>query len=161
MTINKNYINEIRDPPGNLLAIIVYHCHDAEGITFVTPPELSQQLAYIHHPAGHVIKAHTHTPVVRTVHMTQETLFVKRGRLRVDFYDQSRAYMGSEVLRSGDAVLLVSGGHGFEALDDVEMFEVKQGPYSAADDKVRFEGIAAGQVKTTGVMEWERNHASI
>ncbi len=153
-------IHEIRDSLGNLLAVIVKHHYDHEGIIFVTPPDLSQQLAFIKHPAGHVIKAHTHIEVTRTVHMTQETLFIKRGRLRVDLYDQSQAYIGSEVLRAGDAILLVSGGHGFHALDDVEMFEVKQGPYSPVNDKVRFEGVAADQVKTVGVIEWQRNHAT-
>ena len=36
-------------------------------------------------------------------------------------------------------ILLVSGGHGFECLDEVEMLEVKQGPYAGEEDKTRFE----------------------
>lgn len=153
-------INEIRDACGNLIAVVISHHYDREGVTFVTPPELSQQLAYIHHKRGHVIPAHTHINIMRKVSVTHETLLIKRGRLRVDFYDHVREYMGSAVLRAGDAVLLVSGGHGFECLDDVEIFEVKQGPYSGVgDDKVQFAGINDADVKSVGVVEWQRmNH---
>jgi hypothetical protein len=33
-------------------------------------------------------------------------------------------------------IILLSGGHGFEAFDDTELIEVKDGPYSTvAEDK--------------------------
>lgn len=152
-------IEQIYDADKNLLAIIVPHHYDAPGITFVTPPGLSQQLAFIKHPANHVIAAHMHSSTTRIIHMVQETLFMKRGRLRVDFYDDKQTYVGSRVIRAGDALLLVSGGHGFVALDEVEFFEVKQGPYVAMDDKVRFPAIADEAVRTVGVVEWSREHA--
>ena len=38
-------------------------------------------------------------------------------------------------------MLLSSGGHGFEVLEDLVMVEVKQGPYSGDNDKTRFDGI--------------------
>src|SRR5262245_48398195 len=72
---------------GEMLALIVRNEYSKAGISFFTPIDLSQQLAYMHHPAGKVIDAHFHNPVPRTVAYTQETLFIKRGRLRVDFFD--------------------------------------------------------------------------
>jgi hypothetical protein len=79
---------------------------------------------------------------------TQEVLFLKKGRLRVDFYDGEQAYLESRILEEGDIIYLVSGGHGFEALEDIEMVEVKTGPYHGADeDKLRFDAIPADQVK--------------
>jgi hypothetical protein len=36
--------------------------------------------------------------------------------------------------------LLVKGGHGFEVLEELEMIEVKQGPYTGDQDKTRFVG---------------------
>ena len=39
-------------------------------------------------------------------------------------------------------ILLAAGGHGFEVLEEVEMIEVKQGPYSGDNDKTRFPGIS-------------------
>jgi mannose-6-phosphate isomerase-like protein (cupin superfamily) len=129
-----------------LLAVIVSHQFDKPGIHFFTPDDLSQQLAYMHHPAGKVIDPHVHNPVSRNVQYTQEVLFIKRGRLRVDFYDNEQAYIESRILSAGDVILLATGGHGFEVLDEIEMFEVKQGPYAGDNDKTRFEGVTAERV---------------
>jgi len=35
----------------------------------------------------------------------------------------------SHVLSQHDVILLIKGGHGFEVLEEIEMFEIKQGPY--------------------------------
>jgi hypothetical protein len=43
--------------------------------------------------------------------------------------------------------LLAAGGHGFEMLEDTEMFEIKQGPYAGENDKTRFEGINTKDIK--------------
>src|SRR5688572_22445287 len=114
---------------GEMLALIVRDEFAEPGISFFTPSNLSQQLAYMQHPAGKVIQAHVHNPVPRSVEYTQETLFIKRGRLRVDFFDDNQAYLESRELKAGDVILLVKGGHGFEVLEALEMIEVKQGPY--------------------------------
>ena len=49
-----------------------------------------------------------------------------------------REYLESRILESGDVILLIKGGHGFEVLEDLEMFEVKQGPYAGDADKIKF-----------------------
>jgi len=131
----------------NLLAIIVSHEFREPGIHFFTSGEFSQQLASMRHPDGHVIEPHVHNPVDRTVQYTQEVLLIKRGRLRVDFYDGNRAYLQSRVLGQGDIVLLASGGHGFKVLEEVEMIEVKQGPYAGEADKTRFTPVAEADVR--------------
>lgn len=122
----------------SVLAIIVKHTYTHDGITFLTPGDYSQQLAYMRHPAGKIITPHVHNRVVREVFFTQEVLLIKRGKVRVDFYDESQAYVDSRVLTEGDVILLASGGHGFEVLEEVEMIEVKQGPYAGDNDKTRF-----------------------
>jgi mannose-6-phosphate isomerase-like protein (cupin superfamily) len=132
---------------GVLLALIVPGSYAERGIHFFTPNEFSQQLAYMRHPTGKVIDPHVHNPVVRNVHHTLEVLFIRRGKVRVDFYDESQLYLESRVLNSGDVILLASGGHGFEALEELEMIEVKQGPYAGDSDKTRFKGIAPELVK--------------
>lgn len=124
-----------------LLAVIISHRFSEPGIHFFTPDELSQQLAYMRHPAGKEIPPHVHNPVPRDVQLTKEVLFIKRGKLRVDFYDDSRIYLESHILESGDTILLAGGGHGFEVLEEVEMIEVKQGPYAGDQDKTRFEAV--------------------
>lgn len=129
------------------LAIIVRDDHKCDGIDFVTPGEYSQQVAYMHHPKGKVIAAHVHNLVHRNVVLTQEVLFIKKGKLRVDFYDEYKDYLESRILNAGDVILLVSGGHGFKALEELEMIEVKQGPYAGDADKERFEGVDDSEVK--------------
>ena len=128
---------------GQLFAIIVSRDFDKSGIHFFTPDDLSQQLAYMRHPPGKVIDPHVHNPVSRSVHYTQEVLFIKRGKLRVDFYDNDQQYLESRVLEEGDVILLATGGHGFEVLEEIEMIEVKQGPYAGDQDKTRFTAVAA------------------
>jgi mannose-6-phosphate isomerase-like protein (cupin superfamily) len=135
---------------GNTLAIIVRRPIDIPGISFFTPGNFSQQLAYMQHPSGKKIVPHVHKVVRREVRQTLETLFVRKGRLRVDLYDDARRYVESRVLGAGDVILLVAGGHGFETLEPVEMFEVKQGPYAGDEDKTRIEGVPAQRVQIAG-----------
>lgn len=130
-----------------LIAMIIRNDYKCDGVDFVTPDEYSQQVAYMHHPAGKKIDAHVHNLVHRNVVMTQEVLFIKKGTLRVDFYDEYEDYLESRNLHSGDIILLVSGGHGFQVLEEVEMVEVKQGPYTGEQDKKRFKGIEETQIK--------------
>jgi mannose-6-phosphate isomerase-like protein (cupin superfamily) len=130
-----------------LLALIINREFDAPGVHFFTPDELSQQLAFMSHPSGKMIQPHVHNPVVREVQYTQEVLLIKKGKLRVDFYNDVCEYLESRVLQAGDVILLVKGGHGFEVLEDIEMIEVKQGPYVGEEDKTRFAGITSEQAK--------------
>lgn len=128
------------------LAIIIRDNYTCNGVDFVTSGELSQQVAYMHHPEGQVIDSHIHNLVHRNVVMTQEVLIIKKGKLRVDFYDEYEDYLESKILNAGDVILLVSGGHGFKALEELEMVEIKQGPYAGDTDKVRFKGIEDDEV---------------
>lgn len=139
-------IHEIKHD-GKVLAIIVSHRFQEPGIHFFTPADYSQQLAFMRHPTGRVIAPHVHNPVPREVHYTQEVLFIRKGRLRVDFYSAQREYLESTILEAGDTILLIEGGHGFEVLEDVEMLEVKQGPYVGEQDKTRFTAVPAGEIR--------------
>jgi len=132
---------------GTVLAIILRNGVMEPGIHFFTPGEYSQQLGCMRHPAGHVIEPHVHNPVTRAVHFTHEALFLRRGRLRVDFYTDAKTYLESRELGAGDVILLIAGGHGFEAIEEIEMVEVKQGPYVGDADKTRFNGITAAQAR--------------
>jgi mannose-6-phosphate isomerase-like protein (cupin superfamily) len=124
---------------GSVLAIILRRDFRKDGIEFFTPPEYSQQLAYMKRPSGYVIRPHLHNEVHREVLQTREVLFIKSGRVRVDFYDDGRRFLRSSVLEAGDVVLLAEGGHGFEMLEESEMIEVKQGPYAGDADKTPFD----------------------
>lgn len=129
-----------------LLAIIIPHSFEKSGVHFFTPNELSQQLAFMQRPAGETIDAHVHNSVPREVEYTQEVLFIRQGQLRVDFYSDDCEYLHSRVLSDGDVILLASGGHGFEVLEEVEMIEVKQGPYAGRNDKTRFDSAVPDEI---------------
>ncbi len=130
-----------------LRAIIIRATFRMDGIGFFTPRDNAQQLGYMNRPKGYSIQPHFHDPMPRTVDFTQEVLFVKSGRVRVDFYDDDRAYVESCELHPGDVILLCSGGHGFRMIEDAEMIEVKVGPYFGAADKVRFEPADESVIK--------------
>lgn len=121
-----------------IIAILVRREFNEDGIRFFTPDDYSQQLAFIKHLKGKVIQPHVHNPILREVSLTNEVLFIRKGKLRVDFFDDLQNYIESRVLFPGDVILLSTGGHGFTVLEDLEMFEVKQGPYAGDMDKTRF-----------------------
>ena len=124
-----------------ILGIIIPTEYHKDGIDFFTPDDFSQQLGYMNRPKDYVIPPHVHNLVERKVDLTQEVLFIKSGKVRVDFYDAGRNYFESHILQKGDIVLLAHGGHGFKMLEPTEMIEVKQGPYSGEMDKTRFDAV--------------------
>lgn len=132
---------------GKMLALILRHDFDQDGIHFFTPSDFSQQLAYMKRPKDYVIDPHVHNPVARNIEWTQEVLLIKKGKVRVDFYDDKRVYLESRLLVKGDVILLAQGGHGFTMLEESEIIEIKQGPYAGEQDKTRFKGVPEGDIQ--------------
>ena len=130
-----------------LYAIIIRKSFCEEGISFFTDDKSSQQLGYMNRPEGYIIHPHRHNLVSREVHLTQEVLFIKSGKVRVDFYTEDEKYLRSIILLTGDVILLSSGGHGFKMLEKAEIIEVKQGPYCGEQDKVRFSTVNENLIK--------------
>ena len=126
---------------GKLLALIIRNNFRKDGINFFTPDDFSQQLAYMNRPKGYIIAPHVHNIIPREVNLTQEVLYIKSGKVRVDYYNDDKVYLESNIVETGDVILLAAGGHGFEMLENSEIIEVKQGPFCGEADKVRFEPI--------------------
>jgi hypothetical protein len=139
--IEKVILNE------TILAVIIRATFKREGIEFFTSDDDSQQLGYMHRPEDYIIPPHRHNLVSREVHYTQEVLFIKNGKVRVDFYSTEQQYITSRILGQGDVILLADGGHGFKMLEQSEIIEVKQGPYCGEMDKVRFAPVDESLVK--------------
>lgn len=135
---------------GKQLALIVRSEYTAEGIEFFTPNSYSQQIGYMHRGAGYVIAPHVHNAVKREVEFTKEVLIIKKGVVRVDFYADDQTYLQSSIIRTGDIILLAFGGHGFEIIEDAEIFEVKQGPYAGDQDKTRFSPVSKASIVIKG-----------
>lgn len=132
---------------GLTLAVLLRSTYQAEGIQFFTPNDFSQQLGYMNRPEGYIITPHVHNAVPREVQFTKEVLFIKSGKVRIDFYDDVQKYLESRILKQGDVVLLAFGGHGFEMLEASEIIEVKQGPYAGDADKTRFSPISTDLIR--------------
>lgn len=139
-SIEKIYFNE------QLLSVIIRDNYHAEGITFITPDDFPHQLGYMNREKGYVIAPHVHNKVPRNIDFTQETLIIKSGVVRVDFYTQEQEYLESRIVYKGDIILLAAGGHGFKMIQPAEIIEIKQGPYAGPLDKVRFEPIDDSRV---------------
>ena len=121
-----------------LYAIIIDSSYKQDGINFFTPNDFSQQLGYMNRPKGYKIPPHYHNVITREVKLTNEVLFIKSGKVKVNFYDENQTYLENRILKKGDIILLAKGGHGFEMLEKSEILEIKQGPYAGDEDKTRF-----------------------
>lgn len=121
-----------------ILALLIKKKFKTKGIKFFTPENYSQQLGYMNRPKGYEVKPHLHKSIRREVFNTREVLFIKKGKIKADFFDNKKKFVCSKILKTGDILLLVDGGHGFKMLERSEIFEVKQGPYKKDLDKIIF-----------------------
>ena len=99
------------------------------------------------HKKKYVIKPHLHKKRLTKIFQTTEVILLLKGILRVDFYNNFKKYLFSKILKKKDIIMLVHGGHGFKILKDVEMLEIKQGPYNLINDKIKFENVDDDKVK--------------
>ncbi len=118
-----------------------------KGITFFTPNESTQQFGYMKHKKKYIIKPHLHKKRMTKIYYTTEVILILKGILRVDFYDQKKKYLFSKILKDKDIIMLVSGGHGFKVIKNIEMLEIKQGPYNLIKDKIKFQNISEQNIK--------------
>jgi hypothetical protein len=123
---------------GKTLAYIIHAEMNPEKTTFLTPPEFNLQVGFVVYPAVGEITRHVHRPLERHIVGTSEVLVVKKGLCQIDIYNDDRELVATRELRAGDTMLMVGGGHGFRMLEDTVFLEIKQGPYSGLDEKVRF-----------------------
>lgn len=135
---NKTDVEYIYSDNNDIIAIIIPSDYKASGLKFFTPNNFSQQLAYMNHPAGYKISSHIHNLYLREIHFTLETLFIKKGKIKIDFYNEDKSFLTDRILKTGDVILLSSGGHGFTFLEESEIIEIKQGPYDSDKDKIKF-----------------------
>ena len=117
------------------------------GINFFTSKNATQQFGYMKHKKNHFIKPHKHNKRLTRILRSTEVILLLKGTLRVDFYNDKNKYLFSKIINEGDIIMLVYGGHGFKILKNVEMIEVKQGPYSLASDKIKFNTVDEKKIK--------------
>jgi hypothetical protein len=113
-----------------IIAMVFKKDSHLKGSVFLTPSQYTLQLGVLQHAKGIVLRDHRHNPKIKyNVDTTQEFLYIEKGKVKVKFFDNDWNLVDEEILSAGDFMLHVSGGHGFEILEDIKMIEVKQGPY--------------------------------
>jgi hypothetical protein len=130
-----------------LLGMIIRKSDEKEGVNFFTPDEFQQQIGILKLPDGHRFQPHIHNKIKREIFYTYETLVIRKGKLRVDFYDTEQNYLFSDVVSEGDILMLAEGGHGFKVLEEVDFVEIKQGPFLGEKDKFKFDMLSNSSVK--------------
>jgi hypothetical protein len=131
-------IEFIKTQDNVLTSIIIRREYKPTDTTFVTSPDLAQQVGFVVYPSGGMIKRHIHKNVDRQNISSSEALFIREGKLEIDIYDQNKNLLATRELEAGDFVLMVSGGHGFRILEAAILLEVKLGPYAGPSDKELF-----------------------
>lgn len=131
-----------------LFALIVRGKYrNKKGISFFTENKDIQQFGYMNHKKNHAIKPHLHKKQTRKLIHTSEVILILKGVLRVDFYKKNKKYLFSKLLKDNDIIMLVHGAHGFKVIKNVQMLEIKQGPYINKLDKVKFNATNEHKIK--------------
>lgn len=98
-----------------------------------TDGKQSLELLTQKYPRGSYLKAHIHLPRKRVNKHLQECFIVRKGKVRIDLYGPDKKFFKFIYLKAGELFIALSGGHGFHVMKDVEMIELKNGPFK--DDK--------------------------
>ena len=123
---------------GELYAYIVVVESINKKFSFFSENELSLQLGYMEKKKGDIIQPHLHLKQKREIYDTQEVLYLRKGDLTINFYDENMFFFHKERIYTESFIHLIKGGHGFEIHENSYIFEVKQGPYLEKSDKKKF-----------------------
>ena len=59
--------------------------------------------------------------------------------MEYEIYDKDQNSIANGLIKEGDIIALLDGGHGFKIIEDAILIEIKQGPFlSTEKDKKRF-----------------------
>ena len=120
---------------GEVIAVLIKSGNFNRGMEFFTQESSPLQLASVRHPQGKRIEPHLHNKCDRSISVTQEIDILRKGKIRVSLFTNSKKLLARFLMKAGDIILFSSGGHGYDVLKDMEMILVKQGPYAGDNSK--------------------------
>lgn len=134
-------MRRVIESKGRRLAIYLPSSSWGKGLSFFSEESDFVQVGTWGYDEGIKLQPHIHNEVRREVLRTQEVIFVRSGKVAASLFDEEGNLVERLELRSGDALILLRGGHGYEILeDDTQVLEVKNGPYPGAEvDRRRIE----------------------
>ena len=131
---------QVIEHEGQIISIIHRDEDWKEGLDFITPDDLFVQVGTWWYDKGRVLARHIHKDYDRSARRTQESVYVKRGSMKVTLYTETREPLQEYILNVGDLAVFAYGGHGYEILEDgTQIIESKNGQFIDVDtDKVKF-----------------------
>jgi len=125
----------------NQIISIIYRDNDwVEGLNFITPDDFYVQVGSWWYQKGKKLDSHIHKEFDRKAKRTQESIYVKKGSVKVLLFTEEEKFLEDYVLYTGDLAVFGYGGHGYEILEDnTQIIESKNGPFVSVDaDKKKF-----------------------
>ena len=133
-------IIEIKDKETVLARYIPSKYAWKEGLNFFSENKEFVQAGTWGYQKNKILHAHKHNVVIRKTEITQEVLYIKKGRILAQIYDLSEKLIREIEVYRDDILIMLNGGHGYKILEDnTQVLEIKNGPYPGAEkDRKRF-----------------------
>lgn len=125
---------------GKIISIIHRDEDWKKGLDFITPDDHFVQVGTWWYDSGKKLDSHVHKDFSRTAQRTQESVYVRKGSMRVLLFTEEMEYLQDFILKEGELAVFGYGGHGYEILeDDTQIIESKNGPFAGVEqDKIKF-----------------------
>jgi len=135
-------MTQIIENNGQIISIIHRNEDWKKGLDFITPNDLFVQVGTWWYDTGKKLASHIHKDFDRPGGRTMESVYVRRGSMKVILYTEDRKRFDEYILNEGDMAVFAYGGHGYEILEDgTQIIENKNGPFvDVITDKDKFEG---------------------
>lgn len=120
-----------------LCALIIRNTVDVKSSTFFSPRDLNLQIAIFKRKKNFVELPHYHKQIARKINRVEQFLFITKGQMVVDFFNQKKLFVKSKRLGKGDGILIISGTHSVRITRSCKAISIKQGPFLGdLNDKV-------------------------
>ncbi len=110
-------------------AVVVRSNYVNKPIDFFTDNDNEFQMGMFTRDTGYRVEPHKHICDPFKIHLVQEFILVKNGKLKMEFFSSKGEKYNETILNEGDSVLTIKGGHSIIFLEKSSILEIKQGPY--------------------------------
>jgi len=121
------------------IAFIIRAGYPVNSVEFFSDKNDFLQVGCHKKQKGEKLKAHYHQFKKHQINSLQEVLYIVSGKVKVNFYTKQGSLIQTKILNKRDILFQRSLGHGFELLENAEIFEVKQGPFFGDEHKKFFD----------------------
>lgn len=109
-----------------------------DGMHFLTDDAAPLQVGIFEREEGYHVIPHKHNPRDLQLPYPGEFIFVQKGKLKFEVFDEEWNTVDEAIVESGDCIVIMRGGHAMTMLEPTRMLEVKQGPYPGRENDKTF-----------------------